>query len=65
MWENKSDHKLEEYYRIETPCWNCGKPVLITVPFYGCIYCSDCSGGRSVAYKFKVIEEKEGKADGA
>lgn len=26
----------------ELPCQNCGKLVLVTVPFYGCIFCSEC-----------------------
>jgi len=35
------DH-IPEKKVIEAPCWNCRMPVLITLPFVGCVYCSRC-----------------------
>jgi len=35
------------------PCTNCGTPVQVMLPFNGCVFCSQCVGGRSVAYMFK------------
>lgn len=29
------------------PCQNCGKMVNVMVPFYGCIFCSECMKGES------------------
>lgn len=37
----------------EVPCQNCGKPVVVRLPFIGCVFCSDCSGGRQIAYMMK------------
>ena len=31
----------------EIPCQNCGKLVLVAVPFYGCVFCSECMQGES------------------
>lgn len=31
----------------ELPCQNCGKLVWVTLPFYGCVFCSDCMKGES------------------
>ena len=28
--------------RGEAPCQNCGKMVTISLPFIGCVFCSDC-----------------------
>ncbi len=33
--KNKKEPKL-----FEEECQNCGKKVMITLPFYGCIFCS-------------------------
>jgi len=46
-----SDYKMVTKL-IQAPCQNCGKLVTIHVPFIGCIFCSDCAGGRTVAYMF-------------
>ncbi len=27
----------------EVPCQNCGKMVTIMLPFFGCVFCGDCS----------------------
>jgi len=24
------------------PCQNCGKPILVILPFIGCVFCSEC-----------------------
>ena len=26
----------------ELPCQNCGKLVMVAIPFYGCIFCDEC-----------------------
>ena len=38
---------------VALPCQNCGKLVVVMTPFVGCVFCSDCVGGRSVAYMMK------------
>jgi len=37
--------RLEERTLSEVPCFNCGKLVSVMLPFYGCIFCSDCMKG--------------------
>jgi len=29
----------------EIPCQNCGGPVTVSLPFYGCVFCMDCALG--------------------
>lgn len=31
----------------EVPCQNCGRLVTITLPFVGCVFCSDCMNNDS------------------
>jgi hypothetical protein len=31
-----------EHKEGEVPCQSCGKVVRVTLPFYGCVFCSDC-----------------------
>lgn len=31
----------------EVPCQNCGRMVSVMLPFYGCVFCSDCQDGGS------------------
>jgi hypothetical protein len=48
-------------------CQNCGKHVLVTIPFYGCVFCEDCkneskiytSGTEDFIPRFKYIKSKE------
>lgn len=43
---------------VEISCFNCGEPVQVMLPFYGCVYCAECmiSEGYGVADapEFKV-----------
>ena len=43
--------KMGELTSAEVPCFNCGKLVHVMLPFYGCVFCSDCtkSGSYSTA----------------
>ena len=59
---NGTTYKME-VQTVEAPCQNCGKLVLIHVPFIGCVFCSDCVGGRTVAYMMKEANEVELKFD--
>ena len=40
----KSEEPVE---LVEAECQNCGKKVMIALPFYGCVFCSDCKKGES------------------
>ena len=44
--------KIEKRTLSEIPCFNCGKLVSVMLPFYGCIYCSECMKGGSVSSDF-------------
>ena len=33
--------------QAEVLCQNCGKPVWVILPFYGCVFCSDCMQSQS------------------
>lgn len=43
----------------ELPCQSCGKLVTVMLPFYGCVFCSDCIKGES--YETADSEEFKGK----
>ena len=34
--------KVEIQTIAKLPCQNCGKLVIVHIPFYGCIFCSEC-----------------------
>lgn len=31
----------------ELPCFSCGELVAVMLPFYGCVYCTDCGQAKS------------------
>ena len=35
-------YKWEEQRIGEVPCQNCGRLVIVTLPFIGCVFCKDC-----------------------
>lgn len=48
--------------RGEVPCQNCGKKVTVMLPFFGCVFCGDCT--RTVGYGVADSEEfKQGVED--
>jgi len=40
------------------PCQNCGKIVVVVLPFYGCVFCDDCMKGNG-SYEANASEFKE------
>ena len=49
MKQEKVSFKTEDGLKkiVEAECQNCGKKVMIPVPFHGCVFCSDCIKGES------------------
>jgi len=45
------------------PCSNCGEPVEIMCPFYGCVFCAECARsegyGEANASEFKMVSWEE------
>lgn len=61
MNEYSGESTMAEYKEgyCEIPCQNCGAPVIVHLPFFGCVFCSACSGGRAVAYMMKEINHAD------
>lgn len=52
---------MNEPKLVEANCFSCGKPVMIVVPFYGCVYCSDCIKSEStINYSATTEDFKRG-----
>jgi hypothetical protein len=41
FWFDKSGKEVKAKI-AEIPCQNCGTLVNVRLPFYGCVFCSDC-----------------------
>ena len=45
-WGTTAQAQPAEKILADVPCQNCGKMVKTWLPFYGCIFCGDCSSAR-------------------
>ena len=55
----------KEMMMDKLPCQNCGKLVDVCLPFYGCVFCSECMKGESYEtadapeFKERVVWEEQ------
>lgn len=42
MFSNSINYFSKSEQTAEVPCQNCGRLVTISLPFIGCVFCSDC-----------------------
>ena len=43
----------------EVPCQNCGRTVVVILPFYGCVFCGDCAMAQSISWQADAPEFKK------